>query len=312
MPPVVAIDGLSKRYGRKWAVRDISLDIQPGEVLGLLGPNGSGKTTILRTLTGYLAPSAGRISVAGFDMAKQSLEARRRVGYVLEDVPLYQGMRVDEFLKFMAGLRGLSGGAVRTSIERVVAQLSLAGVTNLAIAKLSRGYRQRLMIAQALLGEPELLVLDEPTNGLDPRQIIEVRELIRSLSKRHTIVITSHILSEIEKVASRVAILLDGRLLAVHDLGRQTAIRLRTRQSSAAGGEAVDALLKRLPAVETVANSQRDGNDIRTHHVVLASRDAISEIARAVQDGGHDLLEICETTTNLEGLFLELTDGARA
>jgi ABC-2 type transport system ATP-binding protein len=312
MPPVVAIDGLSKRYGRKWAVRDISLDIRRGEVLGLLGPNGSGKTTILRTLTGYLAPSAGRISVAGFDMAKQSLEARRQVGYVPEDAPLYQGMRVDEFLKFMAGLRGLSGGAVTTSIERVVAQLSLAAVHNLGIAKLSRGYRQRLMIAQALLAEPELLVLDEPTNGLDPRQIIELRELIRSLSQHHTIVLTSHILSEIEKVASRVAILLDGRLLAVHHLGRQAAIRLRTRQSSAPGSEALEALLKRLPAVETVASSQRDGDDIRTHHVVLASRDATSDIARAVQDSGHDLLELCETTTNLEGLFLELTDGVRA
>jgi len=312
MDPVVAIDGLSKRYGRKWAVRDVSLEIQRGEVLGLLGPNGSGKTTILRTLTGYLAPTQGRISVAGFDMATESLEARRHVGYVPEDVPLYPGMRVDEFLTFMAGLRGLTGAAVRANVERVAAQLSLGKVHDLAIAKLSRGYRQRLMIAQALLGEPELLILDEPTNGLDPRQIIEVRELIRALSEHHTIVLTSHILSEIEKVATRVAILLDGRLLAVHELGREATIRLRTRRAATGGGEPIEALLGRLPAVESVRSSEQDGSETRTHHVVLGSRDAAGALARAVQDGGYDLLEMSETTTNLEGLFLELTDGVRA
>lgn len=215
MAPVVVAEHLTKHYGRRLGVDDVSFEANAGDVLGLLGPNGSGKTTILRILTGYLHASSGRASVAGFDIVEQGLEARRRIGYVPEDVPLYANMRVGEFLGFMGRLKGLDGQALRHAVEGSCTRLTLDAVRGLAIGKLSRGYRQRVMIAQALLNEPELLVLDEPTNGLDPRQIIEVRELIRALSAHHTIIVTSHILSEIERVATRVAILLDGRLLTV-------------------------------------------------------------------------------------------------
>ena len=220
--PVVRVEHLTKFYGARRAVDDVSFDMQPGEVMGLLGPNGSGKSTILRILTGYLQPTSGRAQVCGFDVVTQSLQARRCVGYVPEDVPLYAHMRVHEFLTFMGRLRGLEGAACARAIDDVVDRLSFGRYRHQLIGKLSRGYRQRVAIAQALLGRPKLLILDEPTNGLDPRQIIEVRELIVALASDLAVLVTSHILVEIERVAHRVAILLDGRLLAVQALADST------------------------------------------------------------------------------------------
>ena len=220
--PVVRVEHLTKFYGARRAVDDVSFDMQPGEVMGLLGPNGSGKSTILRILTGYLQPTSGRAQVCGFDVVTQSLQARRCVGYVPEDAPLYAHMRVHEFLTFMGRLRGLQGAACARAIDDVVERLSFGPYRLELIGKLSRGYRQRVAIAQALLGRPKLLILDEPTNGLDPRQIIEVRELIVALARDLAVLVTSHILVEIERVAHRVAILLDGRLLAVQALADST------------------------------------------------------------------------------------------
>ena len=217
-PPVVVVDRLSRFYGPRCAVDDVSFDVRPGEVMGLLGPNGSGKSTILRILTGYLRPSSGSVQVCGFDVVRDSLRAREFVGYVPEDVPLYGQMRVHEFLTFMGRVRGLRGNDCARAVAEVSERLGFAPYRDHLIAKLSRGYRQRVAIAQALLGRPRLLVLDEPTNGLDPRQIIDVRELIRALSRDMAILVTSHILVEIERVANRVIILLDGKLLGVHTL----------------------------------------------------------------------------------------------
>lgn len=214
-PPVIVVENVTKFYGRVAAVRDVSLQVAPGEVLGLLGPNGSGKTTLLRMLTGYLLPSAGRMSVAGHDTVRDAMAARRRIGYVPESVPLYSHMRVGEFLAFMARLRGVRGRAVADAIARVGERLTLGDAMRAPIRTLSRGYRQRVAIAQALVHAPEVVILDEPTNGLDPRQIIETRKLIQGLAGEHTVLISSHILGEIEKVAHRVAILLRGELLAV-------------------------------------------------------------------------------------------------
>ncbi|HTO48975.1 MAG TPA: ABC transporter ATP-binding protein [Burkholderiales bacterium] len=222
MRPVVVAEKLSKSYGRRRAVDAVSFDVQPGEVMGLLGPNGSGKSTILRILTGYLRPSSGRAWIMGHDVVAASLQARSQLGYVPEDAPLYAHMRVGEFLSFMGRVRGLDGAALERAIDEVVARLACADVRDAPIGRLSRGYRQRVAIAQALLGRPRLLVLDEPTNGLDPRQIIEVRELIRALSRELAVLVTSHILPEVERVAHRVAILLEGRLLAVHELAGAT------------------------------------------------------------------------------------------
>ena len=223
--PIILAQNLVKWYGPRVAVRDVSFAVSEGEVVGLLGPNGSGKSTIFRILTGYLTPSSGTASVAGLDVRTESLALRHHVGYVPEDAPLYHHMRVLEFLRFMARLKGLSGRVVNRAVEAAAARLQLEKVLNLTISKLSRGYRQRVAIAQALLNEPKLLVLDEPTSGLDPGQVIAVRDLIRELAGRQTVLIASHVLTEIEQIANRVMILLDGRLLTTDalTLGVQTA-----------------------------------------------------------------------------------------
>ena len=213
--PIVSIEGVSKLYGGVAAVRDVTLEVRRGEVLGLLGPNGSGKTTLLRMLTGYLSPTTGRLSVDGHDTERDRMAARRLIGYVPESLPLYSHMRVREFLRFMARLRGLDAAASGAAVAEVAEQVGLVERLAAPIRTLSRGYRQRVAIAQALVHKPDILILDEPTNGLDPRQIIETRNFIRGLAGRRTVIMSSHILGEVEKVADRVAILLQGRLLSV-------------------------------------------------------------------------------------------------
>ena len=216
--PIISIERVSKLYGSIAAVRDVTLHVRSGEVLGLLGPNGSGKTTLLRMLTGYCSPTSGRLAVAGYDTERQRMDARRRIGYVPESLPLYAHMRVGEFWRFMARLRGLDSAATEAAIAEVAEHVALGDRLTAPIHTLSRGYRQRVAIGQALLHRPDILVLDEPTNGLDPRQIIDTRNFIRGLAGRRTVVMSSHILSEVEKVADRVAILLQGRLLSVETL----------------------------------------------------------------------------------------------
>jgi ABC-2 type transport system ATP-binding protein len=206
---------VSKRYGSTVALASLDLEISRGEVFGLLGPNGSGKTTFIRLLAGYLLPTSGQLEICGCDAVEQSLQARRKIGYVPEAAPVYGYMRVREFLAFMARLRGMTGRAVADAVDRVIAALALQAVADRPTRTLSRGFRQRTAIAQALVHDPEFLILDEPANGLDPRQIIEVRDLIRGLAGRHTVLMSSHVLSEVAKTADRVGVLLDGQLRGV-------------------------------------------------------------------------------------------------
>ena len=214
----ILAEGVSKHYRSFTAVDRLDLGVRRGEVFCLLGPNGSGKTTFIRMLAGYLSPSAGRLLVAGHDVVRDGLAAKRKIGYVPESVPLYSHMRVGEFLRFMARLRQVPVAAVEAAVRRAAELLALGDVLRKPIRALSRGYRQRTALAQALVHDPEILILDEPTNGLDPRQIMETRALIRSLAGRHTILMSSHIQSEVEKTADRAGLLLDGKLLGVRSI----------------------------------------------------------------------------------------------
>ena len=216
--PAIVAEGLTKRYRACTAVDGLDLEVRRGEVFCLFGPNGSGKTTFLRMLTGYISPSAGRVMVAGHDVVRDPLAAKRKIGYVPETVPLYGHMRVGEFLRFTGRLRGVAAGAVDEAVTRVATRLALGDVLDKPVRVLSRGFRQRTALAQALVHDPEIIVLDEPTNGLDPRQIIEMRGLIRALAGERTVLMSSHILSEIEKTADRAGLLLDGRLLGVREI----------------------------------------------------------------------------------------------
>jgi ABC-2 type transport system ATP-binding protein len=299
---VVSAQNLVKSYGPRLAVDDVSFDVQANEVMGLLGPNGSGKSTILRVLTGYLKPTSGTAIVAGFDVVSQGLEARDRLGYVPEDVPLYSHMRVNEFLEFMGRVRGVYGSALEKSVAHAIERLALGKVRDLLIAKLSRGYRQRVAIAQALLGKPQLLILDEPTNGLDPRQIIEVRELIRDLSRDLSVLVTSHILAEIERVAHRVAILLDGKLLTVHSLGSQQGGRLKVRLRGTAQ-EDMPAKLARLRGLR-LAETLPGRNSY-----ILEHEGGAAEAIAALVTAGLAPEEATPAGSGLEALFLRLTEA---
>jgi gliding motility-associated transport system ATP-binding protein len=304
-PPAIVADRLTKWYGPRRAAVDVSFAVEPGEVMALLGPNGCGKTTVLRLLTGYLRPSAGTARVGGLDVERQGREVRRHVGYVPEDAPLYDSLQVAEFLRFMARLRGLSGDAVPRAVRRVVARLGLPTVEHTLVARLSRGFRQRVAIAQALLTEPDVLVLDEPTNGLDPQQIIEVRELIQELAGRHTVLVSSHVLTEVEKVADRVVIMLDGCVLAVQALGAATRrLRLRVRGPASA----VTACLGGVPGVEGVEITEGREGEPCVCLVDVGHDPAIAErLGAVVVTAGFALAELTAAPVDLEELFLRLT-----
>ncbi len=306
MSQVIVAEQLTKWYGPRLAVDRVSLEVEAGEVMGLLGPNGSGKTTILRILAGYLRPSGGAARIVGLDVVDDALAARARVGYVPEDVPLYDWMGVRDFLAFMARLKGLAGQAVTRAVDNAIERLVIGDARRLLIGKLSRGYRQRVAIAQALLGNPDLLILDEPTNGLDPRQIIEMRGHIRALAGEHTVLITSHILGEIERVADRVAILLEGRLLGVHGLGARGAgrrLRLRVRGAT----DAAHACLAHIPGVERASVERTLGTDLATYLVDVEVASTAEALAAAVVAGGFGLLDMGPAPLDLETLFLGLT-----
>ena len=306
MPDLVVVDRLVKRYGPRAAVRGVSFAIEEGEVIGLLGPNGSGKSTILRVLAGYLPPSAGTVRIAGIDMAADSLAARMQVGYVPEDAPLYDSMRVTEFLHFMATIKGVPGRAQRGAVGAAAERLELGPVLGMAIGKLSRGYRQRVAIAQALVNDPPLLILDEPTNALDAHQVIAVRALVRSLAGRRTVLVASHVLTEIERVASRVMILLDGRLLttdAMRETGHARQIRLRV----GGPGPAILAALRQIPGViDAALTDAAESYMVETAWGHLSAAD----LARAIVGQGFALSELAEVKPDLERVFLDLTRRA--
>jgi len=310
MAPVISVEQLTRWYGPRLAVDRVSLEVHAGEVMGLLGPNGSGKTTILRILAGYLRPSSGSARIVGLDVVNDAFAARARVGYVPEDVPLYGWMGVHEFLAFMGKLKGLSGEALRRGVDGAIERLVLGDVRRLLIGKLSRGYRQRVAVAQALLGSPDLLIFDEPTNGLDPRQIIEMRGHIRALAGERTVLVTSHILGEIERVADRVAILLGGRLLGVHALSAG-ALGQRFRLRVRGDRDAVLGCLSRFPGVRNVAVERELDTELAAYLVDADGETAPEALAAAIVGGGFGLVEMSRATADLETLFLALTAGGK-
>lgn len=301
---MIQVEGLIKEYGSRRAIDDLTFDAREGEILGFLGPNGAGKTTTMRILTGYMPPTSGKASVAGYDVVDQSLEVRRRVGYVPETVPLYPDMTVFDYLKFMADLRRVSDAEGR--VDTILERLNLGDRSESYIGSLSKGMRQRVGLAQALVHDPEVLILDEPTIGLDPGQIIEVRNLIKDLGKDHTVLLSTHILSEAQQVCNRVLIINRGRIVA-----EDTPARLQDRLTGArrliiqVGGDAdgIEAVIQGVAGVSSVAGQDDGRLEIET----VAGVDARPEVARAVVGAGFDLLEMRPLGVSLEDIFLELT-----
>src|ERR687883_2015627 len=255
---MIRVEHLTKNFGPRVAVADVTFDVEKGEVLGFLGPNGAGKTTTMRMLTGYLPPSGGRAEIAGFDVATQSLQARAHIGYLPETVPLYSDMSVRSYLDFMGKIKNVRER--KREVERAMEKARIAHRAGDQIGKLSKGLRQRVGLAQALLGDPPVLILDEPTSGLDPKQIIETRNLIKSLGGEHTVILSTHILPEVAATCSRIVIISNGRVVA-EDTPENLDRRLKGAESIAVTVRGPrDQVTRALKAVPRVLSVQADGD----------------------------------------------------
>jgi gliding motility-associated transport system ATP-binding protein len=307
---VIEVQHLTKRYGRFTAVDDVSFRVERGEILGFLGPNGAGKTTTMRILTGYMPATEGKAIVAGFDVFDQPIEAKRRTGYLPETPPLYHDMTVADYLSFVAKIKGVPPGERKERIRSIMVKTRIDDVASKLCARLSKGYKQRVGLAQALIHNPDVLILDEPTAGLDPKQIIETRQLIKDLAGDHTIILSTHILPEVSQTCQRVVIINKGRVVAVDTPDNLTA-RLRGSETLYvqvdSGGTDALASLGRVAGVTRVVEADRRNSVVGYEVESEQGRDIRRDLARTVVTSGWGLLELRPMRMSLEEIFLSLT-----
>ncbi len=317
---MIKVEGLTKRYARTVAVDNISFEVDKGSIVGFLGPNGAGKTTTMRVLTCFLPPTAGGAEVAGFDVMKQPLEVKKRIGYLPEAPPLYPEMEVVEYLNFVANLKGIPRVERKQRVDSVTERCAIGDVSKKLIGKLSKGYRQRVGLAQAIIHNPDVLVLDEPTAGLDPKQILETRDLIKQLAGDHTIILSTHILPEVEQTCEKVIIISKGRLVAtdsVHNLtsrlrgAEAIAVEVEPRDAAPLDAVQVRQRLEQVPGVSRVV--AKDSKDNRHIFEVesLQGRHIRGDLARAVVESDWNLTELRPVAFSLEEIFLQLTSADR-
>jgi ABC-2 type transport system ATP-binding protein len=312
---MIKVEGLTKRYARTVAVDNISFEVEKGQIVGFLGPNGAGKTTTMRVLTCFLPPTSGTANVAGYDVIEHPMEVKRRIGYLPETPPVYPEMEVDEYLRFVGGLKGIPSADLGRRVDEVMGKCAIGDVRSKLIGKLSKGYRQRVGLAQAIIHNPDVLILDEPTSGLDPKQIIEIRELLRHLAGDHTIILSTHILSEVEHSCERVIIISQGRLAAIDSVKNLTA-RLRGSEAVALELESADGrpdaveVQRRLEQISGVSRVvMKEPIDGRLHFEIesLQGRHIRADLARTVVNSGWNLSELRAVGLSLEDIFLQLT-----
>jgi ABC-2 type transport system ATP-binding protein len=322
---MVKVEGLTKRYARNVAVDNISFQVEKGEVVGFLGPNGAGKTTTMRVLTCFLPPTSGSAEVAGFDVLTQPMEVKRRIGYLPESPPLYPEMEVIEYLQFVGRLKGVPKADLARRVDEVAEKCAIGDVKAKLIGKLSKGYRQRVGLAQAIIHNPDVLILDEPTAGLDPHQILETRDLIKELAQNgnHTIILSTHILPEVEQTCQKVIIIAKGKLVATDSVENLTsrlrgcetvAVEVLSPSDGKTGGVDPQQVQQRLEKVAGVSRVlHKDSRDGRHHFSVesLQGRHIRPDLARAVVEGGWSLNELHAVGVSLEEIFLQLTTSAK-
>lgn len=313
---MIQVTGLTKRYGNKRGVEDITFHVDQGEIVGLLGPNGAGKSTIMKMLTGYHMMTSGRIVINGCDMLEDPDQALRHVGFMPELPPLYLEMEVEEYLLFAAAIKGVPKGERKAHVERLLGLTGVGDVRGRPIGNLSKGYRQRVGLAQALVGDPKILILDEPTAGLDPRQITEVRDLLKHLSRDHTIIVSSHILAEIGQTCDRVVIISNGRLVAedtMENLSRGQEEGNLFRLKAACNREELSAALGDIPSIEKIEGCGTDcgaGGDRRWFEITAPDTDEVRQaVSAALARHQIPLLELNSGRLSLEQVFLRLTDA---
>jgi ABC-2 type transport system ATP-binding protein len=312
---MITVKGLTKRYAHNTAVNDISFEVQKGQIVGFLGPNGAGKTTTMRMLTCFLTPSAGTATVAGFDIIEQPFEVKKRIGYLPETPPVYPEMRIAEYLTFVGRLKGLTGTDLRSRVDYSCERCAIADVRDKIIGKLSKGYRQRVGLAQAIIHNPDVLILDEPTAGLDPKQINETRDLIKSLAGDHTIILSTHILPEVSQTCEQVIIINKGKVVATDSVSNLQG-RARSGESvlleigGRNGGIDPVAVQRKLEQVSGVTRVvfKEDGQRRAVFEVEgQKGRSLRGDLARAVVESGWDLNELRAASMSLEEIFLQLT-----
>ncbi len=311
---MIKVENLTKEYGPFRAVDQVSFNVRKGEVLGFLGPNGAGKSTTMKILTCFLAPTAGSAQVAGFDVFDNALEVRQRVGYLPEDTPLYRDMTVLEHLEFAANMHGMSGDRVEARIKEIGGRCGLVDVAGKLVGELSKGYRQRVGLAQAMLHDPDILILDEPTSGLDPNQIVEIRQLIKEVGKEKTVILSTHILPEVQATCSRMLIISSGKLVAdgTPDELRAREKATRYRMVVESNGTAVEALKEKLTGVSGVAQCQKVSGEDGAHTFEIdgsAKTDLRKALFRVAVDNKWSLLELTRQAASLEDVFRNLTTG---
>jgi ABC-2 type transport system ATP-binding protein len=312
---MITVKGLTKRYAHNTAVNDISFEVQKGQIVGFLGPNGAGKTTTMRMLTCFLTPSAGTATVAGFDILEQPFEVKKRIGYLPETPPVYPEMRIAEYLTFVGRLKGLTGSDLRSRVDYSCERCAIADVKDKIIGKLSKGYRQRVGLAQAIIHNPDVLILDEPTAGLDPKQINETRDLIKSLAGDHTIILSTHILPEVSQTCEQVIIINKGKVVATDSVsnlqgrarsGESVLLEIGARNGSV-DPVAVQRTLEQVSGVTRVVFKE-DGQRRAVFEVEgQKGRSLRGDLARAVVESGWDLNELRAASMSLEEIFLQLT-----
>lgn len=309
---VISVENLVKRYGAKTAVDGLSFEVDKGEVVGFLGPNGAGKSTTLRILAGFLGMTSGKVTVAGHDIKEESHAARQKLGYMPEAVPLYPEMRVHEYLRFRAELKRVPRADRASFVDDAMGKANVTDVANVVIGNLSKGYRQRVGLADALVARPPLLVLDEPTAGLDPNQIREVREVIKNLGKEHTVLLSTHILSEVEASCSRVVVIARGKLVAAGTMEELAKKRRNAGLVVVARGDAAAGVLR---GIDGIASVEQDGDSLRctwTKKIDEASAGrATEEAVAALVRAGCSVREVRPIRSSLEELFAELTEKQR-
>lgn len=307
---MIHVENLSKFYGAIPAIQEVSFSIQQGEITGFLGPNGAGKTTTMRILTGFMPATSGKASVAGFDVFTQSLEVRKRIGYLPEDVPLYRDMDVTSFLQFVAEVKGVAKTQKTAQVDAAIERCGIQGVRRRLIGHLSKGFRQRVGLAQALIGEPDVLILDEPTTGLDPAQIIEIRELITALAKEKTIILSTHILPEVSMICQKVIILNRGKIVAVDATENLTSrMQKSSRVLMEVDGpvEEVRKSLQEVPGVLGVEQLEQVNEQIFRYQIDSEKgQDVRRQLAAAIATHQWGLLELRAAEMSLEDVFVQL------
>ena len=308
---MIEVDRLTKRYGNLKAVDEVSFQVEKGEILGFLGPNGAGKTTTMRILTCFLPATDGTARVAGYDVFEDAMEVKRRIGYLPEHPPLYDEMTVDSYLQFVARIKGVAPEDRKRRLQEVKETVRIAGYGKKLIKHLSKGFKQRVGLAQALIHDPEVLILDEPTVGLDPNQIKEVRELIKSLSGNHTIILSTHILPEVSMTCQRVVIISDGKIVAVdtpENLTRQQQGTAHIYMEARGSDVEVQRRLQQIEGVLGVVSRPLGEGEVFSHRIETElKQDVRGPIARSVIEGGFELLEFRSLQLSLEEVFTQLT-----